>query len=869
MNYRNLAIVGLVVFSVLSVWIPGAAALTWTSQTVNAPEDATNGELFATATARSGNNRWIAWFDTENDDFMVSRSINGAAWATTTVATTNQLTNSLDIVAVTDNVVIACFEDETGDDIYFARSGNAGVLWSVVAVSTTDTLEACSLTYFSNTNYLVTWYDVVGTNIRGSLSTDSGATWGTPFTIDPSDRSASLERGPLVVRGSSTNAVLVSAVATTNAVLTCRTQNTGSTWACNTIPGATISASGSPVGVASATATEYAVIYSPGSTALNWCFSNDVAVSWGCGQAATLTVTSRSADIVWLGVDENSWGVAFVDYTATSNDVLWWTQTTDGGSWSEKEDVVDLGAVASPSAVEVSADFSQGVVTLGYQYDLSLSLSTSDPTIGESTATFSEQEALAATASVSVTGLVGFDVDPTGSGLIARLESGERVSSYDPRGSGTLTLRGTRAVTDCTGTTFEDMVTASDIALALVVCDAVDNRPKFFSIRGFDMNEYDFPGDCDPADDCLDDINFQDGCTFDDEEVVGQLDDLTVVPLDYSYITQSELAADDSRAVALAYTTTNGFVGVFEYTTVQGFDECNEERRAYAANTPEQLSVWQPSVSSDETYLAVADPSAPVKVFVYNPQIVSGELDGTLSAGFNIGVTGAVGVSCTARTCLTVTEAGSVRMLYIDNGTNVFPSFTVAAPKDSGVALSAGGEFFAVMNGADVLLGWTANGTVFGTLTGPSGTFHSVKVRDDFSEAWIATSTTISYYDIDTAFDEVTGGCVGGDCVPAPTTPAAGEGLFGNAGVNIGSSIGTGPFGGNMLLAVLLCSLTTAAGGASLHRLKIGTAGAIIGLIAGFMLSWAFNFLSLEAVVTIVVLGVLGIITYFFWMRGN
>lgn len=193
-----------------------------------------------------------------------------------------------------------------------------------------------------------------------------------------------------------------------------------------------------------------------------------------------------------------------------------------------------------------------------------------------------------ADAMVAVTDLTGFDVDPKGLGLITREDSGESIQSYDP--SGTMALRGSRAVTDCTvGPQNQDMVAASGDALVMVICDAGDNRPKFFSIRGYELGTSWVPpsycagvGD---GEECADDINFQEDCAFDDEETLLQIEDLSIIPLDYSYLNPNGVfdppLGEDHRAFAVAYTTSNGFVGVFEYTTKTGNDRHNRRRSSH------------------------------------------------------------------------------------------------------------------------------------------------------------------------------------------------------------------------------------------------------------------------------------------------
>jgi hypothetical protein len=491
--------------------------------------------------------------------------------------------------------------------------------------------------------------------------------------------------------------------------------------------------------------------------------------------------------------------------------------------------------------------------------------------------------AVGASASVSVTSITGFDVHATGSGLIARSGgtcsggdnndesyTGACIRHFAPKSLATL---GTARNTDCND---GDMVSASDVATVYVVCSD-DTDPQFFSIRNFDDSVVDFPGNCDPGDDCLDDIDFESDCSFDDEDSLGEISDLEPIPLDYSYITHDEgLVGDDARAFAVAYSTQNGFVGVFEYTTFDGPNSCNEERISFGGTAPEQISVWQEDEDTDDTLIAAVDSAGATKVYQYSPSIDNqfNELDGTLFLRTTLSPTGGVGISCAGAFCLLVTNSASsnLHLININTGNEAtgFPK-TVTAEANRGVWLPENGEFFGYVEGSAVIIGNATNATTFASLVIPTGTFFEVQSNQGGQDWWIATTGTpgaIAYYDVYTRFPTI----IGSECIPSCVAPnqtvTEDEGLFGEVfggspGAQFGNAIGIGEFGGSLVLAggtifgMAITGATTLGALARYRSIALIAIGAGVGLIVGFLAAWGLQFLNDGAVFAVLIIAVL------------
>lgn len=511
--------------------------------------------------------------------------------------------------------------------------------------------------------------------------------------------------------------------------------------------------------------------------------------------------------------------------------------------------------------------------------------------------------AFVATATASVTNLVGFDVDPSGSGLIARTDIGannDNVRAYLPEGDVTLTEVATSPQnTDCNR---HDGVSISDKATVFIRCENVAGAPITIQIRSLALTEFtEFPDgmECEdgPADDDCDDIGLESGqeCSaWAEDQTVKDFHDFKEVPLDYSYITGDPFLGDPTRAVAFAYSTTTGIVGFLQFSTLTVSTDCTAVNTVFSAAAPNQISVWSPApdtvsgsgqdsdpATNDEVWLVAAGSGLETKLYRYNPESpeggTAGNLEGTLSASRGLGVSSVAGVSCAKYLCLMVTNAATdnLHLVDISDGQAVevtsagFPR-TVDAEAVRGVVLDETGEFFGYVDGASLIVGhvndngveWDA-GDEFGSVTLPGGTFKEVRFKVGMQSIWIATDTTIAYYAAATNFpDDVTVVCTvgcGDDVEPAIT-----GGIFGPGVENLVSTGTFSAFGASLFMGVLMMAGMAVTLGSSPAILTKGQSGfsivlALFGVILGFLLAWAFGLFSTTVVASVVILALIGI----------
>lgn len=587
-------------------------------------------------------------------------------------------------------------------------------------------------------------------------------------------------------------------------------------------------------------------------------------------------VVSTTSDFGIVGLVVNEW------YNATLSMSNCGTQQfsvfLSGNGLEEAISVDAPGATGSLDRFKLLVSGANFASTVRAKWDLVSLVSMNDP----------PPTAVGSSATVAVTDLVGFDVDPTGAGLIARVDGGDTIKSFAPT---TLTELGTREV-DCDGVGNQnnDMVASSDFANLYVVCDAGTNNPAFFSIRSFNEGTVTMPN-C-SASDCLDDIDLRGSgeCTgsddFPDDLELQEINDVASVPLDYSFRTGSGPLS--SYALAVAYSADNGNVGVVQYTAVNnGDDRCQTVSAAFAGTAPEQFSVWRPDADSDNVYLAAVDDGGSNRFYVYTPAFTAGLFDGSMTSGAPLGdTTGGVAVSCDDDYCLVVTTAAAsnVRLVNVKTGLTIWSTTSVTeVVRGAALAIRGGltgaNDFAVYLDGSTAYLVYANNGTAFGSLTLPAGTFKEVRLKDGSGQAWIATSSVIAYYDLLAAFpDVIPTGCENPPCDEEGDVGGS-SGLFapgadalveGGTFANIGLA--------NMFMGVLMVAGMTVTIGAAPQivtgnraefNARLFMVLGVIGAILGFVLAISFGLFSTAVWVSMVVLAAIAIGVKVWLSRAN
>jgi hypothetical protein len=573
---RSVVFAFLIVASILFVSPLASAAFTWTAESVWFPADAGAGPSSSWTTAAAfGGNRWVALYDDANDNFEVMRSIQGAAWTPSVVASTGDVGSTGDIVALSATNLISCYSDTTNLDIYFASSLNSGATWgqSNVAVGA-DQYSACSIAAFSATTYVVVYKDNTNSVLASRVSTDSGATWGAQVTVfAQTTQSSTSVRGQDVQAVGAATAVVMAARNSDSSLNSCKTTNTGTSWTCTVLAGQTTT-KGLSLDVSG---TKLLVTYGL-STSVLFCTSSDLGGTYQCGTVGTLT----SLVLVYgVFINATSYGVfAIRDTGGVDATPSWYSETTDdAGSWSTMEATETLagatGSASYPSQVGgqflvmgAAYDASLGRVLVAWPYDSDASSAANDLSVRENHATVVGSTVIGAAATASVTTLTGFDVDPSGSIAVARTDVGKNVYIYNAQTLGTQVGGPVNTNCDAGSNNYEDGVMAKSLfhsgnaapLVGFLNCDGSGDS-QYFSIRQTngdvptaDQFE-DLTGEtCTPGNDASQCVYNIELSNFDEpaDSGLGQLGQVKDFPIDYSNNQEDGFGADN-REVAWAF----------------------------------------------------------------------------------------------------------------------------------------------------------------------------------------------------------------------------------------------------------------------------------------------------------------------------
>lgn len=414
--------------------------------------------------------------------------------------------------------------------------------------------------------------------------------------------------------------------------------------------------------------------------------------------------------------------------------------------------------------------------------------------------------AVGSAATASVVGLNGMSVDPSGTTLIAQVDTGNSVVTFSadslgsPVGSDTV---------DC-GTT-QDRVDAIREYVAYVDC--VGGDVKTLKIRApANLASESLPDYCEPGgDNCASTIAIDEdeaGCiesgnqALSIENVLKDIKSTDFAPIDYSRVTEPESFTDTgSRAFAMAYSTNSGAVGVFGYTSRD--DACDQVRLSNkplpTISSVDDICTWQvQSGSALTTYIGVADNTLPPRVAIVGFSIDPEGFALTPNVGpfTTFGAfSGAESIGCSGNKLLFGLDNRAV--LY-DFGTGtVLWDITHGGDGLNGVHLSGSGNWALVRTSSTHVTVISADYTSLTTspdrvasLEIPTGTYFSNFIGFNGANAWIGTTGTpgvIARYPIS---PQTNATCDQASCVPVAPTGGPGTGDVFTFGI-----FATNPFG--------------------------------------------------------------------------
>jgi len=474
------------------------------------------------------------------------------------------------------------------------------------------------------------------------------------------------------------------------------------------------------------------------------------------------------------------------------------------------------------------------------------------------------------TATVSVSALSAMDVDPTGTIVIARTNSGATVRTF----SGSTLVQAASKSTNCAS---DDNygVTALQANTAFVTCNASTHLADQIEVRNANLLNPSRPSRCDsnhPLDDSS--YNLALNSTLDDTRMIQSF---KILSIDFEN-SDNSLSGSHEHCRAqygMAASTNTGLAGVITFDSDHPFFEAGNTQgtpsSAFALFDPTAgpvdevcINILNPQTPADPTgwHLFAADSQANTKEFLFNQDVDDPQIAEIHSFGgaFN----GAMGVGCNKREIVVVeTSGGQVAAYNLTSGTQPWTAKTVVSPKFRGLTAALDAQVFAYVDGSRAYVAGMGNGTVLCMADLPSGTFKDIRLTDKAQNMYIATDVAIDKYPLSS--------CVGfqpetnGYPISSFTTTGTTDVSIGPNGecltVCPGGVIATGvslPLGWtiaafNAFLGVILMG---ALGGGMWGAFGRHWAALVIGSIMGFILALIFHLFSLWTLILVVVVAV-------------
>lgn len=375
----------------------------------------------------------------------------------------------------------------------------------------------------------------------------------------------------------------------------------------------------------------------------------------------------------------------------------------------------------------------------------------------------------------SVTDLVAFDVDDTGTTAIARTNLGDFVRTYSAQFLGT---EAASADTDCAG--FGRVIAEGD-NVGYIDCGGTSD---ILRIKSATLNTPTAPADCDATD--------VDRFDSDVADNIFTITDFAVLTIDYEF-------SDDGTCTAIAKVIASTYTGQVGVVTKQLFGGASQHDSDFVQYGPTSLAVDQicgstmiiPGDSDPTTrdiLLFAADETLVTKAWESSQLTSHLTPYRTYSAAFGQANSIACSSSNTTYAKVLLGLGSGVRAINPVAETQLWQR-TDILPSANGVALSRNGLWAAASAGGTTYVLNATTGATVATITNPSGSFRDVEIDSTGQSVWVATSTTIARFEVYTATTSVpvgttygqdpTFGCPGGDCGNEAAGLIPEGGLFG------------------------------------------------------------------------------------------
>lgn len=455
-------------------------------------------------------------------------------------------------------------------------------------------------------------------------------------------------------------------------------------------------------------------------------------------------------------------------------------------------------------------------------------------------------------ASATVTGLVAMDVDPTGSTLIARVDGGDKVQTWDAQGLG---AAGATFDTNCApvGSVVRHAVTAAIENVAYLDC----NSDAQLSIRSSVLGDPTLPPGC------------SDTGNFDSWNVVGFDEAKAQEIADMGYLSINWDVRSDGSCFALATLvvgTTDGRIGIIGGMFGDGpFVEKGEEFKQYTASTTPAYYVCGQTYSDavNDPYdpeidvaIVASSPGASTVAYKWNHDVTNPALTQVRVFGGPLGSQDSVDCTASDEGRIILGSSLATRAASLVTGEQLW-SRTDIKPNARGVAISLDGNWAVSVAGTTAYLLNGTSGQTITSFTIPAGAYRDVAIDSSGQNIWVATDTAIARYEVyelttitpeDTCVDTIAPVCEDTPTVPVDDEPGS---VFNPAGAALppGFTAATWDFFSGLLL-------TFACGAGLFFALKMNVWAGLAGLVLGFLAAFAFGLFEPWILLVVVVLAV-------------
>lgn len=802
------------------------------------------------------------------EDVFGFRCVNGAACTTVTIATTDDVGDYVTAKPVpgTPGAAIGCYYDATSGNVRLIKTNDYGGLWSISTIEsdTPDVGKYCDVAIVSATTYFV-GYQNVSVGVRVSYTTNGGSTYSSKAVIA---RTPSPSLNGLAISASdSTHVQLVFDHATTDFV-TCRSSDGAATWACQNL-------------VALGAQTDPSIDFIPGTTTSfvlsaqkanvqSFCRTDDGGVSWACTTAGS--ETSGPVPRI-LAIDSNNIIMCMMKHpSGFSGNGIFFRSTNGGTSWTTEVAYTNAarhGGTANFAPYNfagIGYETATGNVYCAFSWwELNGTDYYQEYQVVKANYGTGTDVTIAATATATFTGIVGFDVSPLATTIVLRTDSGQYVRALD---AGSLTEAAASYDTQCNRVDGVFSEYQGNL-VAFIKCD-VTGDPTDLVIRTSAMTTPDpgddFNGCIDGSFACQDTFTLSGFSTAGGDEA-GKLSQIRAFPINYSS-NKLGLFGEDQRQVAWGFASlggsTAGKVGIDAFTNREGHpDERHTAEVQYtSAGSAKDMCI---GLDGDQYYMVAVHESSQTKSYPLTFTQAS-RTDEALRpffgspAVFSTAYSNMAGVACGGSRI--IIESTTKVVVINRNGGAELWSNTAAPSAVRGVAISERflnnsilRQFAAYKDGSTIRVVDADTGTQTCTFDVPSGNWLGLYMDRTAQNVWAVTSTTVARYEVISCTTIIPVSPQQGGS--GTTTPTTGPGLL---GVDPGSVIpGVGAFGGNMFMGFLVVGMVATGSFVAFRAL----AAAGIGAALGIALAWGLGFFTGGVVFAIIVILALGFFLFY------